>query len=129
MWYCYLRSTSMLVCVLHYRLLQADRHIRKSSLKNIEINPHSVGSHFELPVVAFPHRIRLQECFGYVPVPQVVAATIGIGVREHMQLAIPAFESQIQHLRRPQNPDLGFALLVSIFALPVGTTHDLTGLL
>ena len=49
-----------------------------------------------------------------------VAAAVRVGIGKHVQLAVVALEAQVQGLRRPQNPHLGFAAGIRILPLPVG---------
>ncbi len=98
--------------------------IRQSAGKNIQINPHSVGAYFEFPVVAWARGVRLQKSFRHIAVPQLVAAPAAFGIFEKIEFAVAAFKSQVQGLRRPQDPDDGLSLFVRILSLPVGAEGD-----
>ena len=86
------RPTARLLVEKH-RSLHAALKIGKSPGKNVQIDPHSVRTHFKLPIVVFPHGIGLEKGFCHIAVPQVVSASVAIGVLEKKQLAEAAFKS------------------------------------
>src|SRR2546422_1311294 len=57
----------------------------------------------------------------------MIPASVGIGIREHIQFAIAAFKAQIKCLWGPQNAHPGFASRIWFFFLPVRTESDRPG--
>src|SRR5450432_1466747 len=102
------------------RALHSALQIRQSPGKDIEINPHPVGTNFEFPVIALSRRVWLQECLGHIALPEMIAASSRAGIGKHEKLPVAAFKSQIQSFFRPQDPDSGFAPRIRILPLPIG---------
>jgi hypothetical protein len=97
-WNGQLRRPAQTLLVQKHRFLHATFEVCKASRKNIQIDPHSVGTYFELPVVARSRWIRLKEGLGHIAVPQVVPAAVTVGVFKDEKLPIAAFKPQIKSL-------------------------------
>src|SRR5277367_5551184 len=87
--------------------------------KNVEVNPHGVGSDFKLPVEEFARRIGLEEGLDDVAVPELVAAAIRVGIAEDVKIAVAAFKAQIQHFIRPQNSDRSLTGRIRVLPPPI----------
>lgn len=122
------RRPALLLLVQEHRSLHAALKICKAAGKNIEIDPHPIGTHFKLPIVPCPRGIGLEKRFRHIAVPEVIAPSVAaIGVLEYIQLPVAAFKSQIQCLRSPEDANFGFSLLIRIFPLPVGAKTNWLG--
>src|SRR5271163_3986276 len=87
---------------------------------DVQIDPHSVGADFELLVALGVGGVRLEEDFGHVASPEMVAAAIGVGVGEGGDGAKAGVEFDEEGVGGPKEADFGFALRVGVAALPVG---------
>src|SRR4029077_14200842 len=64
-------------------------------------------------------RVRLQENFRHVAVPELVAAAIRLGIGKNGYGAEPCPESRKKGLGSPEKPDFRFSLGIGVLALPV----------
>ncbi|HUI52396.1 MAG TPA: hypothetical protein VLX60_11455 [Terriglobales bacterium] len=91
---------------------------------NIEINPEAVGADFEFEIAMRNGRIGLEENFGNVAVPEMIATPGRIGVGKHSDGTKAAAETKEESYGSPEEADFGFAMRVGIFALPVGIKNN-----
>ncbi len=87
---------------------------------DIQIDPHAVGTDFELLVALGIGGVRAEKDFGDVAIPEPVATAIGVGVREGGNGAKANVEFDVKGVGGPEEADFGFALGVGVVALPVG---------
>src|SRR5712691_6242885 len=59
----------------------------------------------------------------------MIPASVGIGIREQIQLAIAALKAQIKRPWRPQDTHPGFAPRIGFLPLPVRTEDNRAGIL
>jgi hypothetical protein len=75
--------------------------VRPSTGENIEIDPKSVRTNFELAIVTRSRRIGLEKYFRDVAVPEFVTTPVRIGGWEQIQLSITALKPDIQVFAGP----------------------------
>lgn len=102
-----------------YAALQAAFYVLKRSVCNFQIDPKAVGAYLEFFVAARLLRIRLQENFGDIAVPQLIAAAASIGVIKDGDATKTSDKFHIQKFGRPEEADFGLAMRIGIFSLPV----------
>ena len=69
---------------------------------DIKINPESIGADFKFLITTEIRRIRLQEDFGHVTIPELVAPAIRLGIGKNCNQAVFRAESQEKGLRSPE---------------------------
>jgi len=98
---------------------QTAMQVLRVTVRDIEIDPHAIGADFEFFVAQRIRGIGLEEDFGDVAVPEVVAAAGRFGVGKDGDGAKAGVESDEQRFRRPEETDFRFAPGVDILAPPV----------
>ncbi len=87
--------------------------------RDVQIDPKTVRTDFELLVPAKVKGIRLKENFRDVAVPELVAASVGLGIRKNGDDAILRLESHKKRLRSPEQPYFRLSFWIGVLALPV----------
>ncbi len=98
--------------------------VRAIAVFDVEVYPVAIGAYFKFEIVAGVGGVRLEKDFDDIPVPQMVAAARGFGIRENGQYAIAGAIVKKERVRIPENANLCFKLGISIFALPIGIEND-----
>lgn len=86
---------------------------------DVEVDPEAVGADFKFFVAAQVGWIGLKKDFGDVAVPELVTSATGFGVGKNRYCAVSGAKLQKETRGGPQEADLGLALLVGVFSLPV----------
>lgn len=102
-----------------YAALQTALYVLKRSVCDFQIDPKAVWAYLEFLVAPWLLRIRLQENFGDIAVPQLIAAAVSVGVFEDGDAAIASDKFQIKKLGRPEETNFSLAMPIGIFPLPV----------
>ena len=118
-WQDKLCSPNFLELIENGALLHATQGIAFAVWRDFEIDPHTIGADFEFPVTTCRAGISLDEDFGDVPVPQLVAAAVGFAVFKNGERSVAAPKFQVQHVLGPENAHFRLAFCVFIFASPV----------
>src|SRR5205085_5948240 len=95
-----------------------------SRRRDLEVDPLTVRTDLEFLVVLGTEAIGLQENFGDIAIPQLVAAPAGLGIFKNVYGTIAAMKADIQVFGSPQEPDFCAALRIGILSLPVGIEGD-----
>ena len=83
------------------RTLQPAFQIGQRSVRNCEVDPHSVGADLKFFVFMGPGGIRLDKDFSNIAVPQVVTVPVCVRIFEYVKFAEFALEAQIELLIAP----------------------------
>src|SRR5579859_2487220 len=87
--------------------------------RDIQINPEPVRAHFKLFVAAWIGPGGLQENFGDIAVPQVIAPAAWFGVIEHGDAAIMRHKPEKECFRGPKHAHLCLKFRIGISSLPI----------
>src|SRR4029077_13247219 len=90
--------------------------------RDVQIDPHPVWRDFEFEVAPRLRRVRLEENFSNVAVPQFVAAAAGIAIGEDGDGTVAAAIFQKEKSRCPKRSNDRLAQFVRILTLPIGGT-------
>ena len=94
------------------------------AVRNIEVNPITVGADFEFKIVAGIGGVGLEKNFNDVAVPEMIAAAGRFGIRKNSDDAEARAIMEKESFGSPEETHLRFALRVGVFALPIGEKND-----
>ena len=114
-----LRRPRPRLLIHHHAPPQAAMQFLDPSVRNRQINPVAIRTHFKFPVNQRVACIRLQKCLRHVAIPQFIAPAIRPGVRKNSKVPIAAHESDKQGLPGPQQANLCGALRIGVLSVPV----------
>src|SRR5690348_13062448 len=104
--------------------LQSAFQVMFFSRRNIQINPEAVRAHFKLFVAAWIGPGGLQEDFGDIAVPQLIAPSAWFGIIEHGDGAIMRHKPEIECFRGPKHAHFCLKFRLGIFPLPIVLKPD-----
>src|SRR5690348_12993003 len=104
--------------------LQPASQVMFFSGRDIQINPEAVRAHFKLFVAAWIGPGGLQENFGDIAVPQVIAPSAWFGIIEHGDGAIMRHKPEIECFRGPKHAHFCLKFRLGIFPLPIVLKPD-----
>src|SRR5581483_7683738 len=100
--------------------LHAAFQVLQRTGRDIQVDPVTIGGNLKFLVVPGTRRVGLEKYLGDIAVPEMVAASMGIGIGEGKELAVTAHKAQVKSSCRPQGAHRRLARWIGVAALPIG---------